>query len=232
MNEPHDLAPETKWFDMAQASINAIREVDTNTLIMVGGNDWSSAERWIEQSDTLKFLKDPANNLAFEAHVYFDKDASGTYKYSYEEEECYLEKGIDRVKPFVEWIKQNKFHGFIGEYGIPDNDPRWNETLDLFLGYLQENGINGTYWAAGPWWDTYFMAITPKDGKDRPQMPIIEKYTSTLKNYVQTILHLLYFIHVLYNWNFRPRRPVDRKRHESIQRKLKGKFFRTLPRIQ
>lgn len=32
----------------------------------------------------------------------------------------------------------NKFHGFIGEYGIPDNDPRWNETLDLFLGYLQE----------------------------------------------------------------------------------------------
>ena len=86
-----------------------------------------------------------------------------------------------RVKPFVEWIKQNKFHGFIGEYGIPDNDPRWNETLDLFLGYLQENGINGTYWAAGPWWDTYFMAITPKDGKDRPQMPIIEKYTSTFK---------------------------------------------------
>ena len=36
---------------------------------MVGGNDWSSAERWIEQSDTLKFLKDPANNLAFEAHL-------------------------------------------------------------------------------------------------------------------------------------------------------------------
>ena len=71
MNEPHDLTPETSWFDMAQASINAIREVDTNTLIMVGGNDWSSAERWIEQSDTLKYLKDPANNLAFEAHVYF-----------------------------------------------------------------------------------------------------------------------------------------------------------------
>ena len=86
--------------------------------------------------------------MLLKLHVYFDKDASGTYKYSYEEEECYPEKGIDRVKPFVEWIKQNKFHGFIGEYGIPDNDPRWNETLDLFLGYLQENGINGTYWAA------------------------------------------------------------------------------------
>ena len=92
----------------------------------------------------------------------------------------------------------------------PTMIPRWNETLDLFLGYLQENGINGTYWAAGPWWDTYFMAITPKDGKDRPQMPIIEKYTSTLKkNRIMfkrfSICYI--FIHVLYNWNFRPRRP-------------------------
>ena len=25
MNEPHDLTPETSWFDMAQASINAIQ---------------------------------------------------------------------------------------------------------------------------------------------------------------------------------------------------------------
>ena len=28
----------------------------------------------------------------------------------------------------------------------PGGGPRWNETLDLFLHYLQENGINGTYW--------------------------------------------------------------------------------------
>lgn len=181
MNEPHDLAPHTTWFDMAQASIHAIRKVDTHTLIMVGGNDWSSAERWLQQSDTLKHLKDPAHNLAFEAHVYFDKDASGTYKYSYEEEGCYPEKGIDRVRPFVEWIKQNNLRGFIGEYGIPDNDSHWNQTLDLFLNYLRENDINGTYWAAGPWWDNYFMAITPKEGKDRPQMKIVGKYTSTLK---------------------------------------------------
>lgn len=179
MNEPHDLAPDTKWFDMAQASIDSIRKVDTQTLIMVGGNDWSSAERWLEQSDTLKYLKDPADNLAYEAHVYFDNDASGTYKGTYEEEACSPAKGVERVKPFVEWIKQNNLRGFIGEYGVPDNDPRWNQTLDSFLAYLQENGINGTYWAAGPWWADYFMAITPKDGTDRPQMPVVEKYLRT-----------------------------------------------------
>lgn len=56
------------------------------------------------------------------------------------------------------------------------------ETKNVFMSELTEVfSKRGTYWAAGPWWDTYFMAITPKDGKDRPQMPIIEKYTSTLK---------------------------------------------------
>ena len=182
MNEPHDLDPGTTWFEMAQAMINSIRKVDNKTCIMVGGDSWCSAERWIEYSDTLKYLKDPNKKLAFEAHVYFDDDASGTYKNSYEEEHCYPEKGIDRVKPFVEWLKVNDLQGFVGEYGIPDSDERWNVTLDLFLAYLQENGINGTYWAAGPWWPKdNFMAITPVNGLDRPQMSVIEKYLNIAK---------------------------------------------------
>ena len=136
----------TGRFDMVQRSIAYTRSRHKYayygrraTIITSEGSDLSRVKYGLGS------LKDPANNLAFEAHVYFDKDASGTQGTSYEEEECYPEKGIDRVKPFVEWIKQNKFHGFIGEYGIPDNDPRWNETLDLFLGYLQENGINIAY---------------------------------------------------------------------------------------
>lgn len=182
MNEPHDLDPGTTWFEMAQACINSIREVDMQTTIMVGGGHWSSAEKWMENSDTLKYLVDPANNLRFEAHVYFDDDASGTYKYSYEEENCYPEKGIDRVAPFVNWLKANNFRGFVGEYGIPDSDPRWNVTLDLFLAHLQENGINGTYWAAGPWWPKdEFMAVSPVDGKDRPQVAVLEKYLDATK---------------------------------------------------
>ena len=171
MNEPHDLDSCTTWFEMAQLCIDSIRTVDMDTRIMVGGNHWSSAERWVELSDTLKYLKDPADKLAFEAHVYFDADASGTYKRGYDEDSCYLEKGIDRVRPFVEWLKANKFEGMVGEYGIPDSDSRWNLVLDKFLSYLQENDINGCYWAAGPWWPKdEFMAITPVDGKDRPQM--------------------------------------------------------------
>lgn len=176
MNEPYSMLPSVSWFSIAQAMIDAIREVDTETTIVVGGESFSSAERWPTVSDNLKNLVDPSNDLIFEAHVYFDKDASGTYKGSYEVEQAHPNAGIDRVAPFINWLKENNFRGFIGEYGVPDNDPRWLVVLDNFLNHLKENNINGTYWAAGPWWGDYVLAVEPKDGVDRPQMATLEKY--------------------------------------------------------
>lgn len=179
MNEPHDLSDSLTWFEMAQAAILAIRKVDMNNTIIVGGNDWSSAERWLQMSDTLKYLSDPADNLMFEAHVYFDKDASGSYKGSYDEEDASPYRGVERVVPFAKWLKENNFRGLIGEYGVPDNDDRWLVTLDNFLSYIKNEGINATYWAGGPWWGKYKLRITPDRGKDRPQMKIVEKYLYT-----------------------------------------------------
>jgi endoglucanase len=180
MNEPHDMEEsESCWFEMAQSAITAIRKVDREKTIIVGGDDWSSAERWREQSDTLKYLIDPADKLMFEAHVYFDSDASGSYKKSYDEEGCTPERGIERVKPFVKYLEENNFKGLVGEYGVPHNDERWLETMDNFLSYLQNAGVNATYWAAGPWWGNYALRLTPNEGKDRPQMKIVEKYIET-----------------------------------------------------
>lgn len=179
MNEPNNMLDSTPWTKIAQASILAIRKYDMKNSIVVGGDSWSSAERWMQFSDNLKNLFDPADNLIFEAHVYFDNDASGTYKKSYEEEKANPYKGIERIQPFIKWLRENNLRGFIGEYGIPDEDERWQVCLDNFLSYLQENGINGTYWAAGPWWGKNFMAIQPIDGVERPQMKIVEKYLWT-----------------------------------------------------
>jgi len=53
----------TPWMKIAQASILEIRKIDTKTPIIVGGNHWSSAYRWLEVSNDLKYLYDPANNL-------------------------------------------------------------------------------------------------------------------------------------------------------------------------
>lgn len=181
MNEPHDLPEDAPWFAMAQIAIDSIRTVDMKTPILVGGDSWSSAKRWRAYSDNLKYLKDPANNLIFEAHCYFDDDNSGTYKYSYEEEKGTPNKGIELVSPFVNWLKENGFRGFIGEYGIPENDSRWEVTLDNFLNYLSENGINGAYWASGPWWPDHAVMTIPtyKGGEEKPQVKILEKYKET-----------------------------------------------------
>ena len=143
---------------------------------MVSGDSWSSAERWPEFSANLKNLVDPSKNLVFQAHIYFDKDASGAYRKSYDEEAASPETGIKRAEPFLQWLKENNLKGFVGEYGVPDDDPRWLQTLDNFLAYLKKNGINGSYWAAGPWWGKYRLAIEPKDNTDRPQMPVLIKY--------------------------------------------------------
>lgn len=176
MNEPHDMLESTPWFDIAQGIISSIREVDTKTAIAVGGDSWSSAARWMSFSDNLKDLKDPANNLIYEAHAYVDNDASGLYRNSYEEEKTTVTTGVDRLRPFVTWLKENNLRGFIGEYGVPDNDPQWLEVLDAMMAYMQENGVNGTYWAAGPHWGKYKLSVQPRNGEDRPQMAIIEKY--------------------------------------------------------
>ncbi len=177
MNEPHDMLLNTPWFEIAQEIIIGIRAQDKHTKILVGGDNWSSAEKWIQNSDDLKNLIDPAANLVFEAHVYFDKNSSGRYKKSYDKEGAYPTIGIDRVQPFLGWLQTNNLKGFVGEYGVPGNDQRWLTALDNLLVHLKTNCINGCYWAGGPWWGDYNLSIEPKKGIDRIQMSVVENHT-------------------------------------------------------
>ena len=178
MNEPHDMLASPSWYTISQEIIDIIRTTDTKTNIIVGGDSWSSAERWNRSSDNLKNLVDPENKLIFEAHVYFDSDASGQYAKSYDADGANPNIGVNRVAPFVQWLKDNNLRGFIGEYGVPKNDARWLVVLDNFLKYLQLNCINGTYWAAGAWWGNYSLSIQPQSSVDAPQMSVLEKYKS------------------------------------------------------
>jgi endoglucanase len=173
-NEPHDM--NGVWPSAAQAAINAIRQVDTSHTIVVPGDEWSSAGSWPEDNDGLKNLTDSANNLMFEAHLYFDEDHSGQYAGSYDEMGTYPNIGVDRVSRFVNWLKANNKKGFVGEYGVPNTDSRWLTVLDNTLSYLNGNGVGGAYWAAGPWWGDYPLSVEPTNGQDRAQMSVISKY--------------------------------------------------------
>jgi endoglucanase len=182
MNEPHDMGT-ASWLVIAQEVIDSIRKVDMNTSIIICGDRWSSAYHWPGYSDQLKNLQDPADKLIYQAHLYFDANESGAYSGSYDSESCTPETGVDRALPFVNWLKENKKKGILGEYGIPHDDERWQETLENLLIYLRNNAVPGTYWSAGTRWGGYTLSVDPSDanpqGSDRPQMKILEKYTIT-----------------------------------------------------
>ena len=173
MNEPHDAT--ANWPKAAQYGINGIRSFDSTHKIFIEGNGWAEATRWPQWNDSLLSLQDPAENLVYEAHVYFDGDGGGTYQNT-NPSELDSTYGVSRVKPFVDWLKKNNKKGYIGEFGIPDNHPQWTVIMDNMLAYLKENCIPSTYWAAGPGWGNYNLSVEPINGQDRPQWSILAKY--------------------------------------------------------
>ncbi len=175
MNEPHDT--NGTWPVTAQAGLDGIRSADTTHLVLVPGDGWSGAWSWSQNNPNL-LLKDQSNNLMYEAHQYFDRDGSGTYNESYDASGAYPMIGADRVQVFSDWLNTKGVRGSITEYGVPNNDPRWQVVLDNFLSKLDAAGIGGTYWAGGPWWGTYSLSSEPSNGQDKPVIAVLIKHLS------------------------------------------------------
>lgn len=170
MNEPHDT--QGLWPRAAQTAVDSIRTVDMRTPIFIAGDSWSSAQRWPQVNGDL-LIKDPADNLIYEAHIYFDEDSSGNYASGMKGVHPMI--GVERTRPFIEWLKKHNLRGFIGEYGIPAH-PQWLEAMDNLLSYLGEQCVPSAYWAAGPGWGDYPLAIEPKNGAEKPQTALLEKH--------------------------------------------------------
>jgi endoglucanase len=178
MNEPHDLPEGSNgWAQLAQAATTAIRAVDPNHYVIVGGYQWSGALNFPENNPTLA-ITDPSDKVLYAAHQYFDHDQSGSYALGYDGEGAYPAIGADRVQPFINWLEQRNALGILTEYGVPDSDSRWNVVLDNFLAAANASPriVGGTYWSAGPWWGTYPLSVEPRNGVDRPQMAVLVKY--------------------------------------------------------
>lgn len=217
MNEPDRKV----WPPAAQAAVDAIRTVDRKTLIVVANDyaGWEAAPARIQKyggaaaasgdlaawaAERMPFgdpaaLRDPATNLCFELHAYFDHDNSGTYRKSYEEELARRDGpevrvsptvGVERIRPFVAWLQRHGVRGFVGEYGVPANpdvDVRWLEALENAVVYLRTNNLTSTYWAAGSRWTPGNASVIEPTGwpttlgaverqQDRPQLKVLQKY--------------------------------------------------------
>ena len=164
MNEPHDMPTPDAWKNAAQAAVNAIRQVDTDNIIYVEGNDWAGAHSWMNSNANF-FINDPANKLIYQAHQYFDKYNQGFYNNSYDDEGAYPMVGVDRLKPFVDWLKANNLKGMIGEFGVPSNDPRWLEVQKNAIDYMNANNLDATAWGGGTWWPSDYSMYMGAPGR-------------------------------------------------------------------
>lgn len=165
---------------ISQAAVDAIRANRDKTRLLVCGADWAGAGRFADANGTWAWINDPADNIAYEAHCYFDEHASGFYEASYDQElakDPGLEfRGVRRFIQFAGWCATNGVRGFIGEYGVPDDDPRWLSTLRHFLGAMDNANMPGCCWAGGEWWPPeYRLSIQPRDNFTRaaPQVKVI-----------------------------------------------------------
>lgn len=178
VNEPHSM-PTEQWVGAANAAIKAIREAGANNVIVVPGNSWTGAHSWYSSSygtpnaKAMLDIVDSKDNLFFEAHQYFDSDSSGSSG------TCVSRTiGSERMKGFVGWLREHKKKGFLGEFAAADNST-CNAAVKDMLDYLHANAdviVGWAWWGGGPWWHEYHFTLHPKDGKDRPQMALLEPY--------------------------------------------------------
>lgn len=182
MNEPSNMPSSDVWPNAAQAAVTAIRTVDTASYIFVEGNNWASAGSWTSNNANLT-MNDPQSRIIYEAHVYGDRDASGTH-FDWTTEASYgvtVNTLAQRIGVFSNWCQVKSRMCIIGEIGVGSNDANWNTQLVNGLAAMQSGGLLGfTYWAGGPWWGNYAMSVEPVNGVDAKQMPAIAKYKSSL----------------------------------------------------
>jgi aryl-phospho-beta-D-glucosidase BglC (GH1 family) len=176
MNEPNGLSGGA-WVTYAQAAVNAIREVNLDTWIIVEGESWANAWGFETKNPQLHTVRDPVGRLMFSAHSYWSDAGTDVYK-TYDLEAAYPMMGVDNVKPFIDWLKKHDAKGFVGEYAVPNDDPRWNVVLDNFLTYLAAEGVSGTYWAGGAWYSGSPVSCQPTSNYtvDRAVMSTLQNH--------------------------------------------------------
>jgi endoglucanase len=165
MNEPHDM-PTELVLSNDQAMIDAIRATGAQQLILVPGNGFTGAQRWLNSTcsgckpnaEVLTAIKDPIQNFAFDMHLYFDNDTSGTH------EEC-TQAAPTNIIPATTWLREHNYTAFLSEFGAGGNSACF-QTVNNTLKWMEQNPqfIGWTYWAAGPLWGDYFLSVEPGVG--------------------------------------------------------------------
>ncbi|MDB5964184.1 MAG: Twin-arginine translocation pathway signal, partial [Polaromonas sp.] len=165
MSEPHDLPQPgdtvasdqagakgkqdlTIWPAFAQSAIDAIRKLDSNNPIYVGGNDYSSAMAMATHNPGFPLS---GANLVYEVHMYLDAVSSGAY-FDYEQEVAKRyaaglgsgsigeSTGLERLRLATAWAREHGVRLALTEVGMPVDDPRWEAMFRRTARHALDNG--------------------------------------------------------------------------------------------
>ena len=199
MGEPSNLpgpsvaAQSGAWQAAAQAAITAIRKTGDKRQIWVEGYGHSSAQAWPVNNPSLHLLHDPARKLVFSAHCYLDRDNSGSHYYWDEEVAAgdlvsggplTTNVGVERIRPFVEWLRTHGLGGNIGECGAgrqdragAEGDTEWLAALETTIRFCRANNLPLYYWGTGrDLGPTYPYGLEVDHGRTAPQWQVLKQY--------------------------------------------------------
>lgn len=176
MNEPIAMDVSV-WARVAKRTVKGLRDAGNKHLILVSGGRWSGVHDWdqagsdVSNAQAFATLDDPLDRTLIEVHQYPDDNYSGT------RDHCHRPKHFKKMFDEIDaWARHNGRQLLLGEFGAPDN----GNCLDA-LGYIVRRASNAsvwrgwTYWAAGPWWGDYPLALQLKDER-RPRWDRIEPF--------------------------------------------------------
>ncbi|MGD2247035.1 MAG: cellulase family glycosylhydrolase [Candidatus Methanofastidiosia archaeon] len=185
------------WNQWYPEIIDAIREVDKNTPILVGGNGYSAVP-WLPYS---KIVRD--SRIVYTAHQYApskythqwytsrkctypgkcDVDWDGRKE---EFDKAWLE---DYLSPIDDFIARYNVPVAVNEFGVVRWTPGAAEFMDDQMGLFEERGINNALWEWEPLWEpqaaelnpfNFFYGADPKNYTkvDNALLQVIKKYWS------------------------------------------------------
>ena len=193
MNEPTTL-PTEQLVTTTNQVVAGIRSTGATNIIHVPGNAYTGAHSWTQNwygtanSVAMLNVVDPAKNIVFEAHQYFDYNSSGSAAAGDSNPQIgttgnpnSTNIGVERLTGFTNWLRTNNLRGFLGEFALPNarfgtgstgtgnpvNQSRIaDETLAATLDYIAANDDvweGWAWWGGGPWWNSgsYMFGLGP-----------------------------------------------------------------------
>lgn len=165
-----DVSEARQWEQATQQCVDAIRANQDPTPVYVSGIGYSGAQSW-PQNHPKPWVDDPAGAVLYEAHYYFDRDNSGTYRNRFSDEDANARsRGYTSLRArataelgrFLGWCRTHQVQGFVGELGWDGSrdTAQWNAVGEALYAALDAAEVGAAYWAAGQWYgSTYNLSV-------------------------------------------------------------------------